>query len=408
MNSTELNSTEIVEATAREVSTKRETVLKKRLLALLRDDRRGHKHAKYAERLEDFIIKIVPFDEDPEMTAAINFDDATIYISDGFLKGGIWGDEAKTQYSDDFYQLNVLMRHELAHYLMQHQLRMMHKIIEKYGKDGGTRIRMSQSLHRLINIIEDFEISNERYTADDKIVVKNMKLNGQEIGGLITETIRGGWEKLSVLEMFDKLEEEIQNLQASIVARWQILDMDDIGTKGDYVHHNVKNTLYYVDVKAPTNFFGTLEKFVNNKALYHFFPFDRPTSQGIIPCIVKYSSLPDVYQNITKDIFEAITAGYKNSSGTTVFYTKQQVRDLIEQIAKTNILQVHVLKDPAGAEILTLYTPEEKLIAADSLKALIPTLELRQTWYDKITNVMGDESKYSIDDLEAALAALEN
>lgn len=118
--------------------------------------------------------------------------------------------------------------------------------------------------------------------------------------------------------------------------------------------------------------------------------------------------MPDVYQNITKDIFEAIAAGYKNSSGATVFYTKQQVRDLIEQIAKTNILQVHVLKDPAGVEILTLYTPEEKLIAADSLKALLPTLELRQTWYDKVTNVMGDESKYSIGDLEAALAALEN
>jgi hypothetical protein len=156
MNSTELNSTEIVEATAREVSTKRETVLKKRLLALLRDDRRGHKHAKYAERLEDFIIKIVPYKEDPKMTAAISFDEATIYISDGFLQGGIWKDETKTQYSDDFYQLNVLMRHELAHYLMQHQIRMMHKIIEKYGEDGGTRISMSQSLHHLMNIIEDF------------------------------------------------------------------------------------------------------------------------------------------------------------------------------------------------------------------------------------------------------------
>ena len=140
MSSTKLNSTEIVEATAREVSTKREKVLKKKLLALLRDDGQGHKHAKYAERLEDFIIKIVPYDEDPEMTAAISFDEATIYISDGFLKD-----------PDTFYQLNVLMRHELAHYLMQHQIRMMHKIIEKYGKDGGTRISMSQSLHHLMN-----------------------------------------------------------------------------------------------------------------------------------------------------------------------------------------------------------------------------------------------------------------
>jgi hypothetical protein len=54
-----------------------------------------------------------------------------------------------------------------------------------------------------------------------------------------------------------------------------------------------------------------------------------------------------------------------------------------------------------------LYTPEEKLIATDTLKALIPTLELRKTWYDKVIRVMGDNSKYSVDDLESVLAALE-
>ena len=393
-----MKSTEIIEATAREVSTKREKVLKKKLLALLRDDGQGHKHAKYAERLEDFIIKIVSHKEDPRMTAAISFEEATIYISDGFLSD-----------PDTFYQLNVLMRHELAHYLMQHQLRMMHKIIEKYGEKGQTRISMSQSLHHLLNIIEDFEISNERYTEDDKIVVKNMKLNGREIGGLITEKIRGRWATLSVLDMFDALEDEIKNLQESIVARWQVLDLDDIGTKGDYIHHNVKNTAFYIDVKAPTNFLGTLEKFVNNKALYHFFPFDQETERGIVPCIVKYSSLPDVYQEIPKTIFDTITNGYENSSGTTVFYTKQQVRDYVDQIAKSSILQVVTLNLPnSNAEFLTLYTPEEKLIAVDALKALLPTLELRKTWYDKVTKTMGDDTKYSLDDLEAALAALEN
>lgn len=393
-----MNSTQIIEAPAREVSTKREKVLKKRLLALLRDDGQGHKHAKYAERLEDFIIKIVSHKEDPEMTAAISFEEATIYISDGFLSD-----------PDTFYQLNVLMRHELAHYLMQHQLRMMHKIIEKYGEKGHTRIKMSQSLHHLMNIIEDFEISNERYTEDDKIVVKNMKLNGREIGGLITEKIRSSWATMSVLDMFDALEGEIKSIQDSILAKWQILDMDEIGEKGDYIHHNIKNTAFYIDVNSPTNFLGTLEKFVNNKALYHFFPFDRRTERGIVPCIVKYSSLPDVYQEVTKTIFDTITGGYKNSSGTAVLYTKQQVRDYIDQIAKSNIFQVITLNLPnTNTEFLTLYTPEEKLIAVDALKALLPTLELRKTWYDKVTKTMGDEAKYSLDDLEAALAALEN
>jgi hypothetical protein len=52
-----------------------------------------------------------------------------------------------------------------------------------------------------------------------------------------------------------------------------------------------------------------------------------------------------------------------------------------------------------------LYTPEEKLIAIDTLKAMLPTLEHYQTWYDKVTRVMGD-TKYSTDDLEAVLSAL--
>jgi hypothetical protein len=390
----------IVEAPAREVATKREKVLKKKLIALLRDDGKGHKHAKFADRLEDFIVKIVSSEEFPEKTAEISFEEVTIYISDGFLKD-----------PDTFYQLNVLMRHELAHYLMQHQIRMMHKIIEKYGEDGYTRISMSHSLHRLLNIIEDFEISNTRYTDADKIIIKNLVLNGETISGLITEQIRGGWAKMSVLEMYEALVEEIESIQQSILARWQVLDLNDIGDNNDYMHVNIKNALYYADVKAPTNFFaGGIEQFLKNRALYHFFPFDRRLGNGqILPCVVKYSSLPDVYQNIIKDIFEAIQAGYKDTNGNSMYYTKQMVRDFIETIAKTSIMEVISLKIPnTNTEFIKLYTPEEKLIAVDTLKALLPTLELRKTWYDKVMKVMGDESKYSIDDLEAALEMLED
>jgi hypothetical protein len=399
----------LIEARAREVETKRERVLKKYLMALLRDDKRGHKHAKYAERLEDFILKIVDRNKDPKMTAAVSFEEQAIYISDGFLIGGIWKDDKKEQYSDSFYQLNVLMRHELAHYLMQHQIRMMDKIIAKYGKDGGTRISMSQSLHHLINIIEDFEISNTRYTAADKIVVKNMVLAGREIGGLVTENIRNGWEKLTVLQMFDKLTEEIEGLQQGILASWQALDLNKIGDEEDYMHHNIKNTAaLYIDTKAQTNFMGSVEKFVKDQALYHFWPFDRMENGRPVLCIVKCSSLPDEFQNVIKDIFNAITAGYEDANGNTLYYTKQMARDYLDTVAKSHVLQTVSLTAPnAHKEFVTLYTPEEKLLATDTLKALIPTLELRKTWYDKVMRVMGDDSKYSIDDLESVLAALE-
>ena len=43
----------------KEFMTDREQKLKTRLIALLRDDGKGHRHAKFAKRLENFIIKIV-------------------------------------------------------------------------------------------------------------------------------------------------------------------------------------------------------------------------------------------------------------------------------------------------------------------------------------------------------------
>ena len=109
--------------------TPHEIALRKRLEALLKDDGKGHHHAKYAERLSKFDINIVPVKDDPEFTAAISFDEGVIYISEGFLT-----DKAL------FFQLNVLMRHELAHNLLMHQIRMMHKL----GVDVGTKVNQRE------------------------------------------------------------------------------------------------------------------------------------------------------------------------------------------------------------------------------------------------------------------------
>lgn len=114
--------------------TPREITLRKKLIALLKDDGKGHHHAKYAERLSKFDVNIVPVKENPDFTAAISFDDGVIYISEGFLV-----DESL------FFQLNVLMRHELAHNLLMHQIRMMHKL----GIDLGTKVSQSYSLHNI-------------------------------------------------------------------------------------------------------------------------------------------------------------------------------------------------------------------------------------------------------------------
>ena len=137
--------------------TKEERLLRKKLVELLV---KNH-HVKYAKRLALFDINIVPLNVKggKDFTAAISFDEGVIFISEGFLQ-----DEAI------FFQLDVLMRHELAHNLMMHQIRM----IKKLGDDLAKHFNYSMSIHELINIIEDLEISNTRYTEADKKIVRNM------------------------------------------------------------------------------------------------------------------------------------------------------------------------------------------------------------------------------------------
>ena len=380
------------EAAPRQTMTKREQALKKKLIALLRDDGKGHRHAKYASRLEDFIVKIVSLKDDPNMTAAVNFDEVTIYISEGFLT------DPKT-----FYQLNVLMRHELAHYLMQHQIRMLDKLISKYGKEGAERIRMSMSIHHLLNIIEDFEISNTRYSEADKLIVKNMTLNFKVIGGLVTEEIRKDWQKLSVIEMYEMLSEEIEAIQSSLYWSWNYSeDVAKIGERDqDWLKKSIRNSVYtYANEKSQTNFLGSVEKFIKNQALYHFALFDRETDRGIVPCIVKFSSLPENYQKIISDI-------YKEISDPINQYTKKNLKEIILNVVKSSPFEIIDIMHPVIGQVFsTLYTPEEKFVAVDTLKAMLPTLELYQTWYDKVKRVLGDDSKYSIEDLESVLTAI--
>jgi hypothetical protein len=130
--------------------------------------------------------------------------------------------------------------------------------------------------------------------------------------------------------------------------------------------------------------------------LYHFAVFDRPNR----PCIIKFSTLPENYQNIIKDIYNEITKPENQ-------YTKDMVKKLILTVVKSSPFEVTSLKHPTLHHTFsTVYTPEDKFIAVDTLKAMLPTLEHYQTWYDKVKRVLGDTSKYSTEDLEAVLAAL--
>ena len=372
----------------KEFMTDKEQRFKQRLIALLKDDGKGHHHAKFAEKLKDFIIKIVDRREDPNMTAAISFETGTIYISDGF-----------TTNPETFFQLNVLMRHELAHYIMKHQIRMTNKFAKIFGKEGSEHMIMSQSLHNLMNIIEDYEISNTRYSAEDKQLVRNMILGGKVISGLVTEDERANWVNLPLEKMYDELSKEIEQIQQSILASWDNLNMEKVGKHRDFVQSNIKTLYIYTDTKSPTNFTSDLETYMKNRSLYHFAPQDQLINGQLRVCMAKWSNLPEAWQGVIKAIAKEFTT--ENS------YTRQEVRDIILDIAKSSPVTPYNIKDKSGKEVIKLYTPEEKLIANDALKACISKLDLYDTWYNKIKKVLSDKDKYSKTDLERILQEIE-
>lgn len=346
----------LVEANKKVFMTQKEQALKKRLIALLKDDGKGHRHAKYAARLADFDIQIVPVKEDPNFTAAISFEDGIIYISEGFISN-----------PSTFHQLNVLLRHELAHNLLMHEIRMMYKI----GSLPYSHIKYSQSLHRLLNIIMDFEISNKKYSAEDKITVKNMWLNGQVIGGLITEEHRQTWMNMSVEEMYDALTDEIASLHAGIrqALRKDLLDREVVGAH------------IYTDITSPCVLRMPLDKFINGKAFNRAYP--EPVKQVI----------KELYDNIVLD--------------PNVGYSNQDIEKYMKQIAKSSISQEVALISPVGAVITTLYTPEEKSIAVEALKNILMYQNQYTEWYSKVMGVLANK-KYSDQDLLDILNGLDN
>lgn len=372
----------------KEIQNETEKRLKKKLLALLRNDGKGHHHAKYAARLEDFLVKIVPRSVRPNFVAAVSWEEVTIYISDGFV----------TNDQEIFYQLSVLMRHELAHYLLQHDIRMAKYISDKYGDEYAKHFKLSSLLQQTCNIVMDLEISNRVYLQDDdKDVVRTLTDGVRFLPGLVTEDIASSWKKMNLIEMYDAVAKEMENIKQSIIAKWDTLDMSKLVNQSDkmaFIKNHIVNELdVYTDIKHQTNFFGTLAQFIKGRALYHFAPFD--TEDGI--CIIKYSSLPDLYQEIVVSIAEE----FNGQNG----YTRQEISDRITEIAKTSPIETYILKDKNGNEITKIYNPEEKFLAIDALKAVLPELDEYDTWYAKVQRVLSD-SKYTDADRQKILDAL--
>ena len=319
----------------RHFMTDRERKTKKALCQLLIN--RGHR--KYAERFWKFDFNIIDSKKHPDFTAAISFDEATVFISDGFLGTS----EAI------FNQLDVLLRHELAHNLMMHQIRLMHvfKRLHKNNPDEAyEHISYSASLHHILNIIEDFEISNKRYTEADKKIVKAMMLNGRVISGLITEEHRANWANMPLEAMYNELSNELIAINSAVRSDpdWHPTqngkswgEVDQIKFEGAKVISSYNNIMKPSGIRAP------IEVFIKSNA---------------------FNKFADIYKKLIITIYEA----FKDFETTA---EQQQLLDIVKAIAATAPQETFDIINPKTGEVVTtLYTPEDKMLDNEVLKNL--------------------------------------
>ena len=315
--------------------TREERAVKLQLCQLLID--RGHR--KYAERFWKLDFNIIDSKKHPEFTAAISFDEATVFISDGFLGSG----------QGIFNQLDVLLRHEMAHNLMMHQIRLMYVFKKLHANDPDEayeHISYSSTLHELLNIIEDYEISNKRYSSADKDIVRNMQLNGEIIGGLVTEDDRG-WDKMSLEQMYEELSKELIQINSAIRSNpyWQPKSKMKHGKEVlDSIDYIASKAIgLYQNVMRPSGIRAPIDVFMKSKA---------------------YSQWPDAFKKLVKVIYEE----FKDFTSDP---DKQLLMDLVSDIAVTSPQEAFKVLNPKDGNIVcTLYTPENKLIAMDILKNL--------------------------------------
>lgn len=349
----------LLEAEEKSFMTKREKILKRKLINLLKDDGRGHHHARYAAVLELFDVNIVPLNRQPS-TAAISFDDGIIYINEGFLQ-----DDAT------FYQLNVIMRHELCHNLLMHQVRM----VKKLSEIPESNLRLSMSIHELCNIIEDFEISNKKYTAEDKETVRHTWLNGKLISGLVTEDHRSNWAKMSLEEMYDAFESELAKYDYSGHL---------INTNSGNLSSVAKKLVSYQNVRTPSDF------------------DDISEMQAKLTKLFSDKNMPSEWA----DIFSGLQWILDDPNTK---YQASDIADMMEQVAISKPIGKTNIVSPVNGEILaTVYTPEEKAIAMEILKIIGGNTAYPvdfKNWYDEVTRVVGS-GEFTEDEIKDILNAI--
>ena len=302
------------------------------------------------ERLEKFDVQIVPLRVDPMHTASISYDTGIITVGEGFLTD-----------PGTFYQLNVVIRHELAHNLLMHQIRMAYELGEELFK----HIMQSKLLFSLQNIIADDEISNRKYSEEDKIIMRNLRINGTVIQALVTEDHRASWVNMSVEEMYRKMCEEIEEIHNELRSGKSKAALAKEKSK-DFISREILNTYIYSDIDSDSMITGSLKDFVAGGC--------RLGGKRLL------SNLVEIIEQIFQNLHEAeIDDSY--------------ISELLTKVAQSSPIET---VDLFGDNEVLLYTPEEKYMAVEVLKKFKSEYA---EWYGKVLSSLDELSSDEIQEL---------
>jgi hypothetical protein len=284
---------------------------------------------------------------------------------------------------------------------MMHQIRLMHvfKRLHKSNPDEAyEHISYSASLHHILNIIEDFEISNKRYTSADKKIVKAMSLNGRVISGIITEEHRQNWANMPLEAMYNELSSELIAINSAIRS-----NPDWHPTKSGYEWGEIDQIKYegakiiasYTNIMKPSGIRAPIDVFIKSKI---------------------FNRYADIYKKLINALYEAFKDFETDAE-------KQQLLKIVTDIAGTGPQETFDVLNPYTGEIIvTLYTPEDKTLANEVLKNLGGNInydplkfkvkrktnskEYKDAWNKTVKTL--DKKQFDDETLNQVLAALNN
>ena len=115
----------------------------------------------------------------------------------------------------DEHTLLLVIRHEIMHEYLTHEMRAIKHLARKKGIDEDdiddvslADLKNELYSNSIFNIAGDYEISNRTYTDQDKKDIRNIRLNGRIVSGLVTEIDHPDWVDLPLEDMYDLLEKE--------------------------------------------------------------------------------------------------------------------------------------------------------------------------------------------------------